>query len=108
MRQLKLSVFIFICLLFGQASIAEATEASTSSYIILDMGGSVQKQQIFVYNQGRLETQIQPDNSIIQYTYDTNGNLKGRNKGYSSEPYVFSPTAVSYDIYLKGVPDTVS
>ncbi len=72
------------------------------------MGGSVPKQQIFVYNQGRLETLIQQDNSIIQYTYDSNGNLKGRQKGYSSEPYVFSLTAVSYDIYIKGVPDTVS
>ncbi|MNC20938.1 GBS Bsp-like repeat protein [compost metagenome] len=44
---------------------------------------------------------------MIQYTYDPNGNLLKRTKGYSAEPYTFSTSAVSYDIYLKNVPDRV-
>lgn len=81
----------------------EATR--TSSYIIVDMAGTVQKQNVFVYNRGRLETEIRQDNSIIQYTYDPNGNLLQQTKESSLAPYIISNTAVSYDIYLKGVPD---
>ncbi|MNI08724.1 GBS Bsp-like repeat protein [compost metagenome] len=84
-----------------------AEETKTSSYIIADMAGTAQKQKIFVYNQGRLETEILPDNSMIQYTYDANGNLLKRSKGNSVQPYIISTSAVSYDIYLKNVPDRV-
>ncbi|MBW4084555.1 GBS Bsp-like repeat-containing protein [Paenibacillus sp. S150] len=43
---------------------------------------------------------------MIQYTYDPNGNLLKQTQGTSTEPYVFSTSAVSYDIYLKNVPDS--
>ncbi|NOU79770.1 hypothetical protein GC101_12890 [Paenibacillus sp. LMG 31459] len=69
------------------------------------MAGTVQKQNVFVYNRGRLETEILQDNSMIQYTYDSNGNLLKRTKESSLAPYIISTAAVSYDIYLKGVPN---
>ncbi|QQZ61587.1 GBS Bsp-like repeat-containing protein [Paenibacillus sonchi] len=100
----SLLIYLF-SILFSPAVWAEETK--TSSYIIVNMAGTSQKQKNFVYNRGRLETEILPDNSMIQYTYDPNGNLLKRTKGYSVEPYVISTSAVSYDIYLKNVPDGV-
>jgi hypothetical protein len=44
---------------------------------------------------------------MLNYTYDGSGNLLKRNIAYSSEPYQFSTSALSYDIYLKNVADSV-
>lgn len=85
---------------------ALAAESQISCYIILNISGTSQ-QKIYVYNQGRQETQIRQDNSMIPYTYDQNGNLLKKSTAYSTESYVFSTSAVSYDIYLKGFPENV-
>ncbi|NOU78472.1 hypothetical protein GC101_06210 [Paenibacillus sp. LMG 31459] len=68
----------------------------------MDAVGS-QRQHIYTYNQGRLNTEILSDKSIIQYAYDANGNLVKRSKGFSSEPYIFGLSSVSFDIYIRGV-----
>lgn len=44
---------------------------------------------------------------MIHYTYDRNGNLLRKNKSTSAEPYVISSSAVSYDLYVLGVPANV-
>lgn len=106
-RTLLLSCLLIYLFSVLHSPVAWAEDIKTSSYIIVDMAGTPQKQKIFVYNRGRLETEILQDNSMIQYTYDANGNLLKRTKGYSVEPYVFSTSAVSYDIYLKNVPESV-
>ncbi|WP_233277781.1 GBS Bsp-like repeat-containing protein [Paenibacillus durus] len=94
-----------MAVLWGGMTNALALEAY-SSYIMIDMGATTQRQTVYIYNQGRLETEIRPDNSMLQYTYDKSGNLLKRSRGYSSEPYLFSTTAQSYDVYLKSVPES--
>jgi uncharacterized protein RhaS with RHS repeats len=49
---------------------------------MLDISSNPKPQTLYVYNQGRLENEIYPDNSIIQYTYDANVNLIKKSKGY--------------------------
>ncbi|WP_052091961.1 GBS Bsp-like repeat-containing protein [Paenibacillus sp. FSL H7-0357] len=101
------SVFLTFFIFNSQTSAAAVLEGVDSNYIIKDMNGTSQRQKINIYNQSRLEMEILPDNSMIQYTYDANGNLLKRSKATPAEPYIFSTSVVSYDIYLKGVPDSV-
>lgn len=98
---------LFVCLAFTHISIASAQEVSTTSYIMVDMPGTSQNENLYIYNQGRLETKIMSDNSMINYSFDGNGNLLKQTKGYSAKPYLFSTSAVSYDIYIKGVPENI-
>ncbi|MNB80316.1 GBS Bsp-like repeat protein [compost metagenome] len=79
-----------------------------SDYLVLNMVAATKQQTIYIYNQGRLETEIMPDNTLLQYTYDPNGNLTKRTKAISFKPYILSSTALSYDIYLKNVPESIS
>ncbi|WP_249899449.1 GBS Bsp-like repeat-containing protein [Paenibacillus sp. PK3_47] len=96
---------IFILSVGSFASIVTA-QSTNSNYIVINTEGS-QRQRIYIYEQGRLDSEILPDNSIIQYAYDTNGNMLKRSKGSSSEPYIFGITSVSYDIYINGVQQNV-
>lgn len=112
MRKFKLfGIPLIVIIIYLMCSLhlptAWAAESQTSSYIVLNIG-ETSAQKIYVYNQGRLETQILQDNSMLQYTYDSNGNLLKQSAAYSAEPYLFSTSAVSYDLYLKGVPERVS
>ncbi|MEK5395467.1 GBS Bsp-like repeat-containing protein [Paenibacillus sp. FSL K6-2859] len=86
---------------------ASAQDTTYANYIMVDISSNSKPQTLYVYNQGRLENEIYPDNSTIQYTYDRNGNLIKKSKGYSSTSHVFSSSALSYDIYLKGVSDSI-
>ncbi|NOU78473.1 hypothetical protein GC101_06215 [Paenibacillus sp. LMG 31459] len=95
--------FLFFFLLNEQIPRVSAAESVASNYIIVDGGEVTQKQKVYLYSQGRLETEILQDNSMITYSYDMNGNLLRKSKSYSAEPYVISTSAASYDIYLKGV-----
>ncbi|MEK4472937.1 hypothetical protein NSQ91_06960 [Paenibacillus sp. FSL R7-0048] len=97
---------LFVCLAFTHISIASAQEVGTS-YIMVDMPGTSQNENLYIYNQGRLETKIMSDNSMINYSFNGNGNLLKQTKGYSAKPYLFSTSAVSYDIYIKGVPENI-
>lgn len=112
MKTLKaLGIFSSCFLLYSwsgaQLPKALAAEAAMSSYIMIDIGEVAQKQTVYIYNKGRLETEIQPDHSMISYSYDINGNLLQKSKAYSAEPYIFSTSAVSYDIYLRGLSDSI-
>ncbi|WP_339190346.1 MULTISPECIES: GBS Bsp-like repeat-containing protein [unclassified Paenibacillus] len=95
-----------ICLLsilvLGVAASSAIAEASSTNHIVIDAGGS-SPHRIYSYNQGRLETEILPDRSMIQYTYDANGNLIKRSRMNSSGPYIFDLSSVSYDIYIRGL-----
>ncbi|MEK5236047.1 GBS Bsp-like repeat-containing protein [Paenibacillus sp. FSL L8-0470] len=101
------SVLLTLFSFNAQTSAAVGPEEIVSNYLIVDMNGTPQRQKINIYNHNQLETEILADNSMIRYSYDANGNLLKRNKVTPAEPYIFSTSAVSYDIYLKGVPDSV-
>ncbi|MEK4852823.1 GBS Bsp-like repeat-containing protein [Paenibacillus sp. FSL H7-0756] len=101
----------YICLLFilflGYAASSALAEASSTNHIVIDVIGS-SPQRIYTYNQGRLDTEILPDRTINQYTYDVNGNLIKRSRANSSTPpYVFDLSSVSYDIYIRAVQPNV-
>lgn len=95
-----------ICLLsiliLGCAASSAIAKASSTNHIVIDAPGST-PHRIYSYNQGRLDTEILPDRSMIQYTYDANGNLVKRSRMNSSGPNVFNLSSVSYDIYIRGL-----
>ncbi|MBW4084560.1 GBS Bsp-like repeat-containing protein [Paenibacillus sp. S150] len=97
----------FCLITIGTPSPIYAEGSQTTDYIVVDYSGSSVAQKAYVYNKGRLETEIWPDHSLVQYTYDNNGNLLKKNKSASIEPYLISSTAVSYDLYVLGVPTNV-
>lgn len=104
----KLSICFLLCfLLDGQSQYAWATDGVMSQYILVDRGEVTQKQKLSIYNKGRLETEILPNNSMVSYSYDSNGNILKKRMTYSAEPYTISSSAASYDIYLKGVPESL-
>lgn len=107
MKTIKVTVVtlfsLFLYIAIGHSTHALAEGSADSRYILRDVGDHSQRQKIYIYNRGRLETEILKDNSMVQYSYDRNGNILKRVKSTSSEPYVFSSSAQSYDIYLKGV-----
>ncbi|WP_410514398.1 GBS Bsp-like repeat-containing protein [Paenibacillus sp. BR2-3] len=112
MDRIKLFSRLFICSLFGfiflGASSAQA-EQLNSNYIVINWQETQKKQTINIYNQGRIESTILADNSIIKYTYDQNGNLLKKQKNpTAAEPYIVSYSSLSYDIYVKGVPSSAN
>ncbi len=107
---LKIVAILFIGNLGLGFSPVQAEEAMNyPNYIVYNWAIIQKEQTINIYNTGKLDSSILKDNSIIKYTYDSNGNLINKNKmTSSSEPYKVSFSSLSYDIYLKGVPDNVS
>ncbi|MEK4046902.1 GBS Bsp-like repeat-containing protein [Paenibacillus sp. FSL H8-0048] len=112
MGELKLLRKIYTCfslcfLSIVQSEYVMAADEAVSEYILVDSGEAIQKQQINIYNKGRLETEILPNNSLVSYSYDSNGNVLKKYTTHSTEPYTISSSAASYDIYLKGVPENL-